>query len=218
MIIYGISMQGKKEEIPTEVAEWLIRRMEKYPNVDFKIDQDEMIGLDPKQREQMLEQMKKFSRIFHPEHKTSGEKGVLAVVFPYKNEIWRVKITGGLDDNGNIIGRSDPEFNEKIKRGLPAELRNEIAGLIEEKNVEKIQLGEKEGPMAKVREEDEPLLSEPAEFIPFPSDMRWTSEVSMSGEQFNDLMEDPETKEQTKKALYEKDWDTLRELRNSKMH
>lgn len=218
MIIYGLSMQGKKEEVPNDVAEWLVSRMEKYPNIDFKVDHDEMISLDPKQRDEMLKQIKKFSRIFHLEHKTNGEKGVIAVVFPYQNEIWRVKITGGLDDHGNMVGRGDPEFNEKIKRPLPPELRNEIAGLTDEKNVERIQLGGKEGPMAKVREEDEPLLDEPKEFVPLPADMRWTSEVSMSGEQFNDLLSDPQTKERIKQALYEKDWDTLRELRNRKMH
>ena len=218
MIIYGHTMQGKKEEVPDDIAKWLIGRIEKYPNVDFTIDYDEMIGLDPKQREDLLEQMKKFSRIFLPEHKTAGEKGVQTVVFPYQSEIWRVKITGGLDEHGNIIGRSDPEINEKLKRGLTAGLRNKIAGLTEEEHVEKIMLDGKEGPPAKVREVDEPLRNRPNELVPFPSDMRWTSELSMSGEQFNDLMQDPGVRERAKEALYEKDWDALRELRNKKMN
>jgi hypothetical protein len=211
-------MEGQKEEVPTDVAKWLINRMEKYPTVDFTIDRDEMMGLDPQQQEQLAEQMKKFSRIFLPEHKTSGEKGVLTVIFPYQNEIWRIKITGGLDAEGNIIGRSDPEINEKLKSPLPPKLRNEIAGLTEEKNIEQIQLEDKEGPMAKVREESEPLLNEPGEFVPFPAEMIWTSKISIHGEQFNDLTKDPEIREQTKQALYEKDWDKLRKIRNDKMH
>lgn len=51
----------------------------------------------------------------------SGEKGILTGVFPYKREIWRVKITGGLD---------------------------------------------KDGPPAKVRENDEPLLNKPNTITP----------------------------------------------------
>ncbi|MBI5135467.1 hypothetical protein HZA86_04530 [Candidatus Uhrbacteria bacterium] len=217
MLIYGITMQGKKEEVPSDVAAWLVDRMKKYPTVDFTIDRDEMTRLSPQHREQTAELMKKFSRFFYPEHKTRGENGVLIVVFPYQNEIWSVRITGGLDGEGNIIGRSDPEINTKLKRPLPAQLRNDIAGLTEEKNIEQVQVGGNEGFRAKVRREDEPLLSEPREFFPLPAELKWLSEMTMSGEQFNNLMSSPEKKERVVKALYEKDWGALRKLRGEEL-
>jgi hypothetical protein len=218
MIIYGTSMQDRNEEIPKDVAEWLINKIEKYPNVDFMINHDEMIGLDNALRGQLAELMKGFSRIFIPERKTHGKNGVRTVVFPYTNEIWRITITGGLDADGNIIGRSDPEISAKIKRNLPPELRNEIAGLDEIHTIDEIQLDGRGALFAKAREEGEPLMNKPEELIPFPYDIKWTSEVNMTGEQFTNLMQDPETREQTRKAIEEKDWDSLRELRNRKMH
>ena len=38
MIVYGLTMQGKSEEIPKEVATWVFDRESKYPNIEFVID------------------------------------------------------------------------------------------------------------------------------------------------------------------------------------
>ncbi len=39
MIVYGLTMQGKNDEVPVEVAAWLLERNSKYQNsIDFQVD------------------------------------------------------------------------------------------------------------------------------------------------------------------------------------
>ncbi|MFH1559769.1 MAG: hypothetical protein ABIC19_04660 [Patescibacteria group bacterium] len=195
-------MQGKAEEVPKEVATWLLERNSRYPNIDFTVD---CWDPHPSQIEEFETTARKYSRLYSL---NASLHGVLLVIFPYLRQSWNVKIVGGLDDKENIADRAKVE---NIKP-LSVQLRAEIAGLpkleeLEQISDEMIGLARKKG--------DEPL-EKAIEMTPLPSDLRWTSEVSMSGEEFNELLSDPMTKKEAERAIWEKDWETLKRLKEQR--
>jgi hypothetical protein len=210
MIIFGLSLQHRDPKIPKEVADWLRERAAKYSKeVDFAVNYSGLESHTPEQVEQYRELVKKYSRFFN-----MRGPAVMSVTFPYLNESWNVKIIFGADKDGNVIPQGDPNMMEKWDHKKTNELRNEIAGLPSEDQIEKVQnenLGEK-------RREGEPAIDVPREYVEFQPEFKMTSEVSMSGEQYAELANDPATKDELSRAIYEKDWETVKRLKNRKIH
>jgi len=201
MIIYGFTMQGKPEELPKEVAAWLLERNSLYPNIDFTVDCWEPSLAEKAKRE---EEAKKYSRIFVKAQSMGW--GISLVIFPYLSQHWTVKIIGLVNDQGEILDPGSPEYMQGHM--LPPKLRFEIAGVPAPKLLEMY-----DHKLGLPRKEDEPALETPEMMISFPPGLRWTSEVSMTGEEFNRLLSNPETKVEAERAIWEKDWDALKRLK-----
>jgi len=187
MIVYHVTMQGREDAVPKEVAAWLVERNSLYPNIDFSVD---CWVPHPAQIEEAAKAARKYERLYHLK---SANDGVLTVSFPFLQEWWQIRIIGGLDKDGNILDRS--------KAGLTSEA---------EKLNEKL--------LVILRKDNNPVLEKPTEMVSIPPDFRWTSEVTMSGEQLNDLLSDPEVKEQASQAIWGKDWRTLKRLKDRKVN
>jgi hypothetical protein len=197
MIVYGLTMQEKPEQVPKEVATWLLERNSRYPNVDFTV---ECRDPHPSQVEEFVSMARKWSRVFSY---SPPDYGIGAVSFLYLMQCWNVRIIGGLDEEGNIADRSKVEDIQPFSR----ELRAEIAGL--PPDFERVG----EGMIGIPRQDDDAPLEKPTEMISLPPDLRWTSDVSMSGEEFNKLLNDPQTKTEAERAIWEKDWEALKRLK-----
>lgn len=161
MYIPGLTMQDRDPKIPTEVAEWIKERMDKYPQgVDFELN---YIGIEKhtiEQRQQYQEFVKKYSRFY-----TMRGIGVMSVTFPYFNESWNVKILVGADKEGNILNMDNAEvYNKNYDIQRTNQLRNEIAGLPGEDQIEKIQ----DAVVGQKRQHNEPFLEVPKEYVEFP--------------------------------------------------
>jgi len=201
MIVYGLTMQGKQEAAPEEVATWLLERNSRYPNIDFTVECSE---LNPSEKTKWRDEAVKYSRIFVKDEFMHW--GISEVIFPYLSQIWEVRITGLIDDQGEILNPESPEYMGGHK--LPPKLRLEIAGVPEPELVKMY-----DHKLGLPRKKHEPVLEEPKVMIPLPHGLRWTSEVSMSGEEFNKLLSDPRTKEEAERAIWNKDWETLKRLK-----
>jgi hypothetical protein len=205
MIIYGLTMQEKPEAVPKEVAEWLRDSIARYPNIDFEIDVHEISAGGKAEYEAAIQ---KYVRAY--DYAQKGGFGVTTVTFLYAPESWTVRIVGGKDKDGNIISR---DANAET-HPLGAKLRAEIAGISNGSGLLPALVPLSDETVAMPRN-GEPILERP-EMIPFSSDGRMTSEVSMSGGEFADLLNDPTTKEEAMRAIWAKDWPTIRRLRDQK--
>ena len=197
MIVYGLTMQDRPQEVPKEVGIWLLERNVRYPNVDFTIEYREPY---PSEVEELVSMARKYSRIFSYDPPNGG---IGMIGFLYLTQRWSVRIIGGLDGEGNIADRS----KEGSIRAFSKELRAEIAGLPSDAK----RAGE--GVIGIPRQDDDVPLEKPAEMISLPSDLRWTSTVSMSGKELDNLLSNPDTDIEVKRAIWEKDWETLKRLK-----
>ena len=152
MIVYGLTMQEKPEQVPKEVATWLLERNSRYPNVDFTV---ECRDPHPSQVEEFVSMARKWSRVFSY---SPPDYGIGAVSFLYLMQCWNVRIIGGLDEEGNIADRSKVEDIQPFSR----ELRAEIAGL--PPDFERVG----EGMIGIPRQDDDAPLEKPTEMISLP--------------------------------------------------
>lgn len=214
MIVYGLTMQGKAEEIPKEVATWVFDRESKYPNIEFVID---YWNPHASQINEFKSMVRKYSRLysFWSKFVSTRVSGVNVVVFPYLSEQWCVKIVGGINQKGEIADLSVDE----IRHSLPAALRAEIAELpiVPElpSEIEKIN----ENLLGFIRGKGNLPLERPSEMIPFSPDWRWTSEFSLSGDELEKFAEsaklllDPAIQKEAESAIRAKDWEKLKQLK-----
>lgn len=195
-MIFGLTMQEHLPVVPKVVADWLRNGIAKY-GVDFRVDVRDTYD---------HELVRKFDRIFF--FSRGREHGVGSVAFLYPEEWWYVKIVGGLDSNGQIVGHVD-----SVVEALPATLRNEISGLSEQKpedldDIDETSIGLlRRGPVVSVKDGAHEML-EP--------DLRWTSELTLSGDEWHDLLNDPARAREATEAIYAKDWAKLAELAGKK--
>ncbi len=214
MIVYGLTMQGKAEEIPKEVATWVFERESKYPNIEFVVD---CWNPHSSQIDEFKSMARKYSRFysFWSKFVSTRVSGINVVVFPYLSEQWLVKIVGGINQKGEIADLSADE----VRHPLPAALRAEIAELpiVPElpSEIEKIN----ENVLGLIREKDNLPLERPSKMIPFSPDWRWTSEFSLSGDEIEKFAEsaklllDPAIQKEAECAIRAKDWEKLKQLR-----
>lgn len=202
MIVYDVTIQGRPDGVPKEVAIWLLERNSLYPNIDFIVGCWEPSLSDTIQWE---EEARKYSRIFVKDQ--SMFWGISLVIFPYLSQFWTVRIVGLINEQGEILSPENPAYEEG--RQLSMKLRFEIAAVPEPQEVE--MYGDHK--LGLPRKENEPVLEAPGVMMLLPPDFRWTSEVSMSGEELGKLLNDPQTGSQTARAIWEKDWETLKHLK-----
>ena len=198
MIVYGLTMQHKPQEVPTEVAAWVTERNSRYPAIDFQIEWQKAFPED-------ADLVRKYSRTFGFQG-----KDLMSVNFLYPTEYWCVRIIGGINAEGHMV---NPSYRGEIKP--LGDLRNEIAGYV-------AGTGEKlsEKGVGILRTEKEPY--EKPVMVPFPSDYRYTSELSLSGKELQELQEaggllaDPKTRDEAVRAIRAKDWQTLKRLKEER--
>lgn len=202
MVIYGLTMQDKPHLVPKEVAEWLFDRVARYPNIEFKIDMWEPHIQSEAERAEYEHQVRSYVRYCVLDNKN---RGVSSVLFPYLSQGWQVRIIGGTDKDGNIIDH---------RAGLDTlplrpKLRAEIAGVDDATN-----LVESDGFIGVPRRGED--MPDSPEFVAFEADGSMTSELSMTGKEFADLLSDPKTKDEASQAIWAKDWATLKRLKEQK--
>lgn len=212
MIVYGLTMQGKLEAVPKEVATWLIERNSRYPNIDFIVD---CWDPHPSQKAEFESAALKYSRLYLFNGPLGG---VGQVLFPYLSQSWNVKIVGGLDKKGEIADKSGHNYLENFGSPLPVALRAEIVAFPDSSMLEKVS----DKVMAVPRKENELALNAPEKLVLLPSDFRWTSEFSLSGEEIEKfaqhagLLLEPDIQKEAERALRAKDWETLKRLQSRK--
>lgn len=213
MITYGLRMQERRDEVPKEVATWLIERNLRYPKINFTVDCHEPHS---SQIEEFVFVARRYSRlyVFWRGFVSTRVSGVNIVVFPYLSEQWTVKIVGGINKKGEI---ADLTIDES-RRSLPPSVRAEIAGLPVVANLPSDMEKVSEDCVGVLRKKDDPPLDRPTEMIPLLADGRYTSKLSLSGEEldyltkFAPLIKNPATREEATTLFYKKDWEALKRL------
>jgi hypothetical protein len=211
MIIYGLTMQGKNDLVPKEVAKWLVERNSRYHKIDFEVNCWEPY---PSEKEKLESTARKYSRIYGF---NAPLEGVGTVSFLYLSQSWIVKIIGGLDKKGEIADKNDPNYLDNFGGPLPVPLRAEIVALPDLSTLKKIE----DKTMGILRKKNEPVLNVPDEMVSLPPDFRMTSELSISGADFEPFVEfapllqeeDPDIREEALRLYYKKDWESLRRLK-----
>lgn len=90
MINFGITLQDATNELPAEVALWLLERDDRYPDTEFKVDYWDVEDLNLDQNEKMRQ---KFSRLIHLF--LGGKPLTVRFLFPKQN--WSIRIIGDLN-------------------------------------------------------------------------------------------------------------------------
>jgi hypothetical protein len=207
MISYGLTMQDKPHEVPEELAKWILERNARYPNVEFKIDCLDRDRSHVDTNESTTKELVVFYGI-------SG-LGVTTVTFSYPTQSWSVRTIGGVDSAGNIVSAyADVESVGP----LPRDLRAEIAGLPKKTKVVSKRPGSTVVVMDSKENPGTPSET-PLRMVPLTADVLWTSELSLSGGEFEYLTEfepllyNPATREEAIRLFYKKDWEALRRLK-----
>lgn len=119
-------MSSVVQEIPTEVARYVMERDGAFPDAHFEISHHPVREVDRPAEERGYRAMReKYSRTFYAAR--PGPFSVGGVNFLYGQETWTVRIIAGLDEEGNIRTAQTVGRDEGL-RPLPHKLRNEIAG------------------------------------------------------------------------------------------
>lgn len=198
MITYGLTMQGKKQEVPAELAAWLLERESQYhTTIEFEVGFQKVRPEHAAKYEPIAE---KYFQLFGVRHPMAG---ILTVSFLYRTEIWFAKIIGGLDEGNNLVDR---RFGGTVKP-LGMLKREEISGW-----TPTAEFIEPQGSGLR-RKTDNPLLDQPRILVSLPGNSHWTSQFSMTGQELDRLLQNPETRTQAGQAIWQKDWETLRRLK-----
>lgn len=202
MITLGVYLQHT-DEIPKEVAEWLVERNAKYPGVNFIVDRHEVREVDrPIEERGMRNVREQYAKWFGPFGTFADAEhfSVLTVGFLYGQETWIVRITGVVNEKGEIKNTQTVEEGEKTTP-LPPKLRNEIAGFDPKANEwlgdswERLYPeGGRKAMYAERRSEATPFRERPEAFTKVEWDFRKTG-LTMTGKEFMDAVNDPERRE-----------------------
>lgn len=204
MITYGLTMQGKPDKVPAEVAVWLFEHNDRYPNIKFEVGVWEFQTEEEAKKHAKMRQ--EYARLWRVRTKVNEP---MVVAFPYPGLEWFVRIIGGLDENGNIVDLT----KEYVKTGLTPELRRKIAEMPDD--VELVSKDDDSWATVGVQfKNGDTPIEEPIEYIEIDPAQRWTSELTMSAAKIVDLVDGPQTerKRALVKAISEKDWENARRL------
>ena len=89
MINFGITLQDAPNELPAEVAIWLLERDERYPEVEFKVEYDNIPENEIEHHEKLR---KRFSHLI--ELRSSGVPVSVRFILPEQS--WWVRFIGDL--------------------------------------------------------------------------------------------------------------------------
>lgn len=199
-------MQDKPQQVPEEVAVWLLERNARYPMIDFKIDYSDYTNPETETARQ------KYSRLYNGTPTGLPGHGVGTVSFLYLKESWFVRIIGGTDAEGNIADMSIPRDSDDVRRsvdGLSAEQRAEISDMPSLDSLDHIQ----ERTYGLPRIPGEPVQDR-GTLVDLPADMFWKSDFQISGAELADLFHGQPTERKTEiiEALSRKDYETAKRL------
>lgn len=199
MITLGSSLQNT-DEIPTEIAAWIVERDHLFPDVNFIVEKYEIRDVDKPAEENGHRAIReKFVKVFYPRFKITDLKkfGVLQVSYLFGQETWTVRIVGGITKEGKVRHSLNIKEGEEII-GLTPEMRDQIAGFRPEdyelQEHVSIQGDQKEHHFfyGERRTEKTPLIEYPLEKVSVEWDFRKTAVLSMSGKEFKEACKDPE--------------------------
>lgn len=185
MINFGITLQDRPNELPLEVAVWLLERNEKYPDVQFKVDFFDIRGLPdnyPGKHEALRLQ---FAQLIH----MRANNDPLTVTFMYPGQNWGIR----------IIGNLTPEERRKI-----ADMPDDVM---------EVHRDERGNPTMGVPFKSNENPPEGIELVSVEPDMHMTGFV-VSAAEFQDIVlgERTERKEAIMQAMTEKNWEKAKEL------
>ena len=153
MIRFSTSMQKRNDQVPKVLADWVNDRDRRYPDVVFEVSYAET-PVSKRAEDHPL--VKKYSRFYS----ATGGVGISQVVFPYLEERWYIRIIGH----------------------LTSEQRNEVAGLTNTPNLEKLN----EKTFGKPRTSSEPVFERAVDLEPLTPNERMTSAFSTTGQEIQD--------------------------------
>ena len=195
MISLDINIQDR-EEVPAEIADWVAPRNASFPGVDFRIGRSTPVIKEQEQEQREL--ATNYAITFHGFGEEGGDSvksGVLTVSFQYGSESWYVRIIGGVTESGEYKAMANSAPGE-IKKPLPAEVRNEIAGFKPEQLSRfiiegKEDRGTKDAVIyGKKRTADNPLIDRPEALKLVEWEARMTSALSMTGAELDEMAKD----------------------------
>jgi hypothetical protein len=185
MINFGITLQDRPNELPLEVALWLLERNEKYPDVQFKVDFFDIGGMPDGYPEKHEALRLQFSQLIH----MRANNDPLTVVFMYPGQNWSMRIIGNLTPEERREIAQIPEDVVEIPRDEPGNPTMGVPFRSDERPVEDI------------------------EFVPVEPDMHMTG-FAVSAAEFQDIVlgERTERKEAIMQAMSEKNWEKAKGL------
>ena len=208
MIALGLQLQDTNK-VPEKIAEWVEERNRAFPDVKFEINKYTPPTEEMRQEDRAFAQEYQLSFAGFGAHGDSARTGVLSVVFPYGEEAWGVKITGGINENSEIRNMFALPEGEAIVGPLPPELRNQIAGFDparhqrleikgrpERGTTDHVVYVEIRSPENRLRDHGENLRE-------INWEVRQTSTLSMTGSELGEMVKDPEKVEIASSMLRE---------------
>ncbi len=200
MISFGLRMQNQSRKVPHEVATWLFQQTAKYPLIDFQLEYDAVTTDGDSPEISALSIIKQYCQLFRFSGK-GWDKAVKQICFLYTTGMWKVNIFGCKGDFG------EPD-KERAHLSLSPEQRSQISGF---KELEGSEILVEISPVAfgKIRT-IEPET--PTSFLELNPEYSMTSELSLTGAQFIDILNNPKTGPAAYDALYQKDWKKLGSL------
>lgn len=109
MISFGLTMQDRANELPAEVAIWLLERNDRYPGVDFRVEYWDVHDDDV---EEHTKKWQRFSRLL----RLRGRNEPLMICFMYPRQKWGVRIIALLTPEKRREIAQMPEYAEEISR------------------------------------------------------------------------------------------------------
>lgn len=185
MINFGITLQDQANELPAEVAVWLLERNDCYPDVEFKVDYWDIHDDEADEHEKLRQ---RFSRMIQ----LRGGAAPLTVTFMYPKQNWHVRIIGNLTAMERVEIAQMPKATDYEEVS-----RNEVGQL----TAVGIPLKSDEVP------------NDCLEFVPVEPHIYMTG-LTMSGAELLDIVHGSRTerKDAIVKAMSEKNWDEAKEL------
>ncbi len=119
MIVFGALLEGAARQVPKEVAEWVLERNQKYPNVTFLVERFLTHPTEQVKHEPLM-------RMYRRSYVGLGTKiGVSQVLFFYLTEQWGVRMIGSLEPEirDAIVDHSDVTLLDEYSPGIFLERR-----------------------------------------------------------------------------------------------
>ena len=206
MIVLGLALQNSTL-VPEAIAAWVEERNRAFPSVKFEINKQTPTTKEV--REEGRTFATDYQRVLSGLSGDAAKMGVLYVSFLYGEEAWCVKITGGINEDGEIRNMFTLPEGEKIVGPLPPDLRNKIVEFVPG-NYQRLEVkgrserGTQDSVVyAEVRLPENPLTDHAEDLREVAWEARQESTLSATGSELGEMMSDPKRVEIASSMLQE---------------